>query len=147
MTPPATISRVRSFIALITEGTPPSEAALARSLDELALAYHHCPHGAPADDHPEVPDFHPQYGELGARFPEFGYYSSADPATVLDDEPKIGDAIDDLMDIVRDLREVLWRHDALGADDAHWHFRLLFQIHWGRHLRELSLYLHAKQFG
>jgi hypothetical protein len=48
-----------------------------------------------------------------------------------------------LADIVGDLEEVVWRYETLGADDAYWHLRFLFLIHWGQHLRELSLYLHA----
>jgi hypothetical protein len=147
MTLPPTIARARSFLAVVTEGEPPSDEQLARSLDQLALAYHDCPQGSPADAEPGGPDFLPKYSEVGARFPDFGYYASADPTTALDEKPTVGDAIDDLVDIVRDLREVSWRHDVLGADDAHWHFRFLFQIHWGRHLRDLSLYLHARQFG
>jgi hypothetical protein len=131
----------------VTEGEPPSNEQLARSIDELAVAYHDCPQGTPADAELEPPDFLPQYSEIGARFPDFGYYASADPATVLDEKPAVGDAIDDLIDIVRELREACWRYDLLGADDAHWHFRFSFEIHWGRHLRDLSLYLHAKQFG
>jgi hypothetical protein len=55
----------------------------------------------------------------------------------------VGNAIDDLTDISGDLREVLWRYETLGADDALWHFHFLFLIHWGQHARELSLYLHA----
>ncbi len=147
MTLPSTIVRARGFITLVNDGEPPSDKHLAQSLDGLALAYCECPEGSPADAELEMPDFLPQYSEVGARFPELGYYATADPTTVLDEKPKVGDAIDDLVDIVRDLSEVSWRYDALGADDAHWHFRLLFEIHWGRHLRDLSLYLHAKQFG
>lgn len=146
MSLPPTIARARSFIALVTEGAPPSDEQLARALDETALAYYDCPEGSPAEAEPVMPDFHPLYADIGARFPNYGYYASADQAEVLDDKPAVGDAVDDLLDIVRDLREVSWRYDALGADDAHWHFRLLFQIHWGRHLRDLSLYLHATQF-
>jgi len=40
----------------------------------------------------------------------------------------------------------VWRFDHLGADDAHCYLRLL-HFHWGRHLRELSLYLHTRRFG
>ena len=82
-----------------------------------------------------------QYDQLGARFPDYGYYASVDPRLVLEEKPSVGDAIDDLADIVLDLREVSWRYDTFGADDAHWHFRFLFQIHWGAHVRDLSRYL------
>jgi hypothetical protein len=55
-----------------------------------------------------------------------------------------GDAIDDLADIVQDLEEVIWRFENVGSEDGLWHFKSLYRMHWGRHLRELSLYLHAK---
>ena len=55
-----------------------------------------------------------------------------------------GDAIDDLADIAGDLEEVLRRFEHSGKNAGDWYFRMLFEIHWGRHLRELQLYLHAK---
>ncbi|HET6941361.1 MAG TPA: hypothetical protein VFH89_04275 [Sphingomicrobium sp.] len=58
----------------------------------------------------------------------------------------VGDAVDDLTDITQDMRAVVWFADNVGRDDAHWAFRLFF-FHWGRHARELSLYLHARRFG
>jgi hypothetical protein len=60
----------------------------------------------------------------------------SDP-TAVDEKGMVGDAIDDLADIAADLEEVVW------ADDAHWHYKFLFEVHWGMHLRELALYLHA----
>lgn len=43
MTLPPVINSARSFLALVTEGAPPSDEQLARSLDGLALAYHYRP--------------------------------------------------------------------------------------------------------
>ena len=100
----------------MTEGEPPSDEQLARSLDELALAYHDCPQGTPAEAEREISDFVPQYPEVGARFPDFGYYASADPAIVLDEKPTVGDAIDDLIDIVGELREVSWRFEKAAVE-------------------------------
>jgi hypothetical protein len=57
----------------------------------------------------------------------------------------MGDAIDDLADIILDVREVVWLADQLTLDDAHWAFRLHF-FHWGQHARELLLYLQARQW-
>jgi hypothetical protein len=54
-----------------------------------------------------------------------------------------GDPIDDLADIVGDLSHVIWRYENVGPDEALWYFHFHFQAHGGRHLRELSLYLHA----
>jgi hypothetical protein len=58
----------------------------------------------------------------------------------------IGDALDDLGDIILDMREVVWLADNIGLEDAHWSFRLQF-FHWGTHARDLLRYLHGRQFG
>ena len=141
-----TFAAVRSFLTLLGEGEPPSVEALAEALDQLAIAYHHAPEGDPANDDRDPPewDFKARYAALGERFPELAMYAVADPSEVINDEAMCGDAIDDLTDIERDLNEVVWRFEKVGADDAHWHFKLLYRSHWGRHLRELALYLHAK---
>ena len=140
-----TITAVRRFLSLLREGEPPSNERLAQALDELVIVYHDAPEGDPAEDDRDPPDsnFNDRYGSLGSRFPKLGYYAVADPAEAINDEHLCGDAIDDLADIEGDLTEVLWRFENIGADDAHWHFKLLFRSHWGRHVRSLAFYLHA----
>ena len=139
---PTNISAAQRFVDLVTVGPVPSVDALARSLDELALSYHDTPVGEPSDceDEPkhksDVTD-----GEIAARFPDFGYYGTVFGIDV-PGEAVVGDAIDDILDITNDLKEVLWRFDRFGADDAHWYFRMLYQIHWGEHLRGLAGYLY-----
>jgi hypothetical protein len=76
-----------------------------------------------------------------------GHYAIANPSDIPPKEALVGDAIDDIADIVRDLQEVIWRAEHQSENDARWYFRNLFWIHWGRHLRELSLYLHDRQWG
>lgn len=141
----ATIATTRSFLALLHEGPTPSSRKLLRSLDELAMAYHHTPEGNPSetDVTPTRKDYQERYVSLGKRFPNYGYYAVSDPTEPVNEKGMVGDAIDDLADIAADLEEVVWRFENLDANDAHWHFRFLFEIHWGMHLRELSLYLHA----
>ena len=139
----------RRFIDLVLKDEHVSNALLVKALDELAFAYHFSPASEPSDDDIECPyDAFDQYKDLyrriGERFPELGYYAVADPSEVPAKEPMIGDAIDDLADIVNDLQQVLWRAENVSASDARWYYRMLFEIHWGRHLRELSLYLHDK---
>jgi len=141
----ATIVAARGFLALIEEGAVPSSRELLRALDELAMAYHQAPEGDPADDDATPPrtDYQERYASLGKRFPDYGYYAVSDPTEPVSEKGMVGDAIDDLADISADLEEVIWRFDNLGPDDAHWHFRFLFEVHWGMHLRELAVYLHA----
>ena len=140
----STIELVRRFIEFVLERPGSSLAELEYILDELALSYHTTPTAEPSDVDRDPPGYPPGlYQEVGKRFPELGYFAVADPAVVVDEEPVTSDAVDDLSDIVRDLLEVLWRYENIGLDDAHWHFRLLHDIHWGQHLRELQLYLHV----
>ena len=143
-----TVAAARRFLFLALEGEPPADAVLARALDELALAYHDTPDSEPATDEtggePATESYQQRYEHLGARFPKYGYYPVADPSGTLDQEIGLNDAIDDLADIVRDLSETIWRFESFGADEAHWHFRFNYQIHWGQHLRELSHYLYTK---
>lgn len=130
----------------LQEGAPPSDRELARALDELAMTYHEAPEGDPVNDvtMSRSNDYQERYAKLRKRFPEYGYYAVSDPTGPIDEDRMVGDAIDDLADIAGDLEEIVWRFENYGADDAHWHFRFHFEVHWGRHLRELSQYLHAK---
>jgi len=144
-----TIDASRRFLAFLKGDSTPSDEQLARALDELTMAYHEAPEGDPADEDVEPPSreyeqYKRRYAELGAKFPDYGYYSVADWTEPLSKESVIADAIDDLADIEGDLDEVIWRAENLGVDDAHWYFRFLYNIHWGRHLRELSLYLYGR---
>ena len=147
MTSLSSLAAVRTFVALATEGPPPTLDALIQALDGLAAAYHSTPDGQQADSDSEPPshDYAACYDALLARFPEYGYYAATDPSEPISDS-LTGDAIDDLADIVGELSEALWREEALGADDAHWHLRWSFEMHWGHHLRSLGLYLHVKRF-
>jgi len=146
MTEDPTLVAVNRFLRLLRHGEPPSDEELARGLDELAMAYHEAPEGSPSDDDRDPPtgDFQVRYAGLGERFSNYGLYAVADPTEPINEKNMVGDAIDDLADIARDLEEVIWRFENIGADDAHWHFKLLYRAHWGMHLRELSHYLHAR---
>src|SRR4051812_39261736 len=138
----------REFLAAAWEGEAPDDATLLRALDRLLSRSHDVPWGycADTDDDPPATDGAALYQEVSRRFPDYGMYPVVDPLAPIEDDKMLGDAIDDLTDITRDLREVLWRDDNLGSGDAAWYFRLM-HFHWARHARELGLYLHARQFG
>lgn len=149
MIEPAAIPAARRFVALVTEGQPPSPAELTRALDELVVAIHAVPEVEPDTMDVDAPptDQDALRAQIAARFPAFSFYAVADPLQVPAGDALVGDAIDDLLDIVSDLREALWNLDNLGPNDGFWSLRFLYGVHWGRHARELSLYLHALQFG
>lgn len=141
------IEAARDLVALILEGPPPHDSTLARALDRLAAAYHDVPDAAPSEGDTEPPeaDSAALTKRLGERFPDYGFYPVADPLGASDAPLMLGDAIDDLLDLVLDLGAAVWLADHVGLDHAHWYLRLL-HFHWGRHLRELALYLHARRF-
>jgi hypothetical protein len=142
------IDAARQFLSVAWEGSVPTDAALAAALDRLITAYHDTPDVDPSNDGMDAPRGNgPAYfQEVGARFPNYGLYPLADPA----DEPTaamgMGDAIDDLGDIILDMQEVIWLADHADKADALWLFRSQF-YHWGTHARDLARYLHGRQFG
>ena len=150
MTPSPIIQTAWRVLDLILQDELPTDATLAQALDDLALAYHDTPEGTPAPGNQDPParDQAALRAIIGARFPDFGFYTvMLDPLDMdmSGDKIGVGDAIDDLVDIAGDLAEAVWRFDHLGAGDAYWFLHLL-HYHWGRHMRDLSLYLHARRF-
>jgi hypothetical protein len=144
----AAIDAARSFLTTVWDGPPPDDAALAAALDSLLASYHRTSEARPSDSETEpLREDRPLVAsEVAARFPGYGYYPVADPTASPAEAAKTGDAIDDLLDLTLCMRQVSWRAENLGIDDAAWYFRLDY-FHWGRHARELALYLHARQFG
>jgi len=142
------IEAARRLVALILDGPAPGEVALVRALDRMADAYHAAPEGECIYTEVDPPerDGAALRARIEARFPDYGFYRSAGLLVSGDEPPGIGDAIDDLLDLVLDLGGAVWLADHVGLDDAHWHLHLL-HFHWGRHLRELALYLHMRRFG
>jgi hypothetical protein len=112
------------------------------------LIYHFV--GDISDDETEYPESpvrdYSRWRELiGKRFQNFGYYNT--PITIStgvgESEMGTGDAIDDLADIANELLEILWLWENTSENNALWHFRLSYEVHWGSHLRSLQMYLHA----
>jgi hypothetical protein len=151
MTRQEILGTAKEFLSLL-EGRVPMEERERRLrwlLDRLALAYHFADAPFDSRDVPAPPRaddaaLRPRIGQL---FPGLGLYNAVlDVAEkVGESEPGIGDAVDDLTDIARDLQEVVTRWE-MSEEDALWHFRFGFESHWGRHLRSLQLYLHERAF-
>ena len=145
MTAISAIDAARNFLTLVWDGEPPENRELLCALDHLVIAYYATADSFPADSEADPPraDGAALWQQLAVRFPAFGLYPMADPAMPPDDAPGVGDAVDDLVDLTIAMRETLWRAEHLGVEDAIWYFRL-DHFHWGRHARELGLYLHAR---
>ena len=133
---------VRKFLTAILEGSPPTNNDLVRTLDELVSAYHDTPDSFDESNDKEAPagDYDRVSALLAKRFPDFGFYAVADPIDMKLEAPGVGDAIDDLADIVLDMQETIWRFENVSEADGNWYFRFSY-YHWGIHIRALSLYL------
>lgn len=122
---------------------PPSEVVkeLALLLDRLALASHaSVPSASWKDAETPRPEYQAVREKIVRRFPDFGLYLEG--GTKPDDEILVGDAIDDICDILIDLSEVAWIRDHVGEIEARWEFHFGFDNHWGSHLRSLQWYIH-----
>lgn len=117
-------------------------------LDKLAYLVNCVNYEFDETEYPEAPEsnYHLFRDKVKKRFPILGFYNIPKDVSgeVEKSELLVGDAIDDISDIVCDLSEILWCFENTSKNDALWHYQNSFRSHWGRHLRELQLYLHDK---
>jgi hypothetical protein len=140
---------IEEFIALVEDPTTLPEdrlQRLRRSLDRLALLEHEFAYAFVDDrDYPDAPEIdHSVLRQLvSAHFPELGYHNIPSSITNQIGTAKIdfADAIDDIVDITRELYEVQWRWAHTSVDDALWYFKDMYFHHWESHLRGLQLCL------
>lgn len=142
---------IDSFFAAIEGDIPTDERVpkLSLALDQLALSVHFADYNFDERDFPdaEVREYPTVREIVSPNFPELGYYNVALDISdkITETSLAIGDAIDDICDIAGDLEAVLWCWENTSVDDALWHFKEGFGFHWGKHLRDLQLYLHDLQ--
>ena len=94
-------------------------------------------------DKNEYPDIRKN---VTSNFPELGLYK-----TVLDindiydlKNNAIGDAVDDLTDIILDLLEIKWRIENNSLADGLWFFELTFYTHTKQHILDLLNFMKQK---
>lgn len=84
---------------------------------------------------------------IKSNFPEFGLYNTIlnlSNFTYNEENQLVGDATDDLNDIINDLREVKWRLENNSLDDGIWFFKFIFKNHTKQHVLALLNYLNQK---
>jgi hypothetical protein len=80
---------------------------------------------------------------IANNFPNFGWYKvvlNPDDMTEYN-EIGLGDAVDDLHDIIREILEVKWRLEYNSVDNGLWFFKFIFSAHIKEHLIGLLKYL------
>lgn len=80
---------------------------------------------------------------IESNFPDFGYYTIALDLMYINnkDNMAIGDAIDDLSDIILDLLQIKWRMENNSQNNGLWYFKLIFSGHTQQHIIDLLNYL------
>ena len=138
---------IEEFLEFVCKGEPLEEVqALISQLDALAYSMRYVSFEFDETEYPEAPttEYDKVRSEVIKRFPSLGYYNVAEDVSKNVEKSLIiiGDAIDDIADITGDLQEVMWRFNNTSHEDALWHYQNNFTYHWGRHMRDLQLYLH-----
>ena len=100
----------------------------------------------------EAPDFAKENWRdiIGPRFSMLGlYWETATSRMVGTENPEIvvGDAIDDLDDIVREINKAKWYLVNCGRDEALAALRWCYESHLYMHLTRLRLHLENEKFG
>lgn len=146
-----TLAAAEAFQDFIEHASGPSKERLGKLvelLDGLVNAYHRTTEIEPAyGDAEEVQsEWNREYAAIAAGFPELGYYADVTDSRVLLEQTGVGDAIDDLTDIAREMRSFLWIWRNRTPAEAISFFRASYEIHWGRHLLNLRSHLHSLTF-
>lgn len=140
--------RIEHLVAFIEAPSDPVDLKLLRLLDELMIAWHNAEFEFDQAYYPEPPDqnYTALYQRLGSGFPEYGYYNQV--LSLHEDiwkvEVGLGDAMDDVVDIYQDMKNILWHWDHTSVEEALWNFKEGYKMHWGEHARWLQNYLHDK---
>jgi len=102
-------------------------------------------------DETDFPDFNKSRlpdirKNVESNFKDYGYYTTILDITDLDKSKNnaIGDAIDDLTDIIIDLLEIKWRIENNSLADGLWFFELTFYSHTQQHILDLLNYIKQK---
>ncbi|AXT53637.1 DUF5063 domain-containing protein [Aquimarina sp. BL5] len=115
------------------------ELVLKKSLISLYQEYLALEGNVPIDEeeYPEAPEFNFEKisNTIRSNFPKLGFYQTVlDPFDMIKPDNGLGDANDDLSDIIKDLMEVQWRFQNTSEVDAIWYFEFIMRNHSERHL-------------
>ena len=84
---------------------------------------------------------------IETNFEDFGFYKMLLDINDFENktENTLSDAVDDLMDIIKDLLEVKWRIENNSFNDGIWFFKFIFRSHTQQHILDLLNYIKQKE--
>lgn len=150
------MSKLRKLIDQITEfGINPKVEisdktdVLKKLLVEIYSEYLNVEFEFDKKEYEEEPEF--DYAEIRknvkSNFPNFNWYSMVLNLNEMQPnvEIGIGDALDDLTDIIKDLLAVKWKMDNTSEMDALWEFDFSMRTHSEQHLIDLLKFIKEKE--
>ena len=150
------MSELRNLIDQITEfGTNPNveltdkTTTLKKLLIGLYYEFLYVDFEFDETEYDEEPDF--DYNQIKenvkSNFPDFGWYSNVLDLNKMEPNVEIGvgDALDDLTDIIQDLMVVKWKMENTSEMDALWQFEFSMRTHSEQHLIDLIKFVKEKE--
>ena len=120
-------------------------------LDSLGFIQAHLDFIFDENDYEEPPllIYDVKYNLIKNNFNNYGCYNLPEEIDENISETNIivGDAIDDIVDIYLELKEIQWRFIHTSQNDALWNLENNYKFHWGTHLRNLQRYVYFKHYG
>ena len=153
MSAPSPIDPLEAVDLLVGEisgaqGSASDIARLIRALDTLVYSLHFIgpdsPDVTPTELEPPDMDYRQAYEVIRHRYPALGFYWTALHAVIeggAEGEISVGDAIDDLADILIELSEVRWLKGRVSRKDALAALYARYDMHLWMHFHSLRQYL------
>lgn len=129
-------------------GLPGDVARLIRAIDTLIYSFHFVDTDSASVTETDAtaprPDYQRVYDAIKLRYPTLGHYWLALHPVMqegMEGELAVGDAIDDLSDILLELNEVRWFSEHVGRKSALAVLRNGYDMHLWMHFHSLRQYL------
>lgn len=124
------------------------EISLAKNLVKIYNLYFNLEYEFDEIDYPDFDnEKYPNIRQnVESNFKDFGAYKMVlEINDLVNDEIGIGDAVDDLSDIIKDLLEVKWRIENNSINDGLWFFNFIFNAHTEEHVINLLNFIKQRE--
>ena len=141
---------LRGFLELLESADQQAKIeTLELWLGQLAFLQHFIENIPPDDKLPTLPARDTAYWAklIATHFPTLGNYNITVSAETDAFDLSTGNAVDDLAEIAAEISECIQRWESYGENHALWYFRVGYQTHWEKRLRNLQHYLHNRPLG
>ena len=143
----AIISLMKTIIKFGEEESELSNIDLLfKKLSEINILAFDFPDAFDDAEYPDPPNIETKSIELNIQknFPEFYQYEITAHIKInsSEDEIFIGYPEDDLTDIIKEFKDIIWYYNNTTIDNTAWFIKFGYKSHWGKHLNDLLYFLY-----